>query len=180
MIYFISDNNGFIKIGVAIDVDERMKTLQVGNAQKLKLLKAFKRSGFSYQNYSDLELERALHIYFKDYNVDQEKFSSEWFKEEPVLELLKYSDDEINDWFKRKLKFSDESYEEYIKIENRKFTQCDVDKLKKNIKKKNAEIKKLQEQIQVLQKNNNVLENQIDTLSRNFFRRVSDEKMGNS
>ena len=74
MVYFITDGE-FIKIGKANDPIERMRTMQTGNARKLKML------GY-YEDY-DEELEGYMHkIFAKD------RVRGEWFK--PSTDLYRF------------------------------------------------------------------------------------------
>lgn len=72
LVYFISGENGNIKIGITQDIVKRMESLQCGSSAKLKLL-AVARGGAKY--------EKELHERFS-----QARVRGEWF--EPVPELL--------------------------------------------------------------------------------------------
>lgn len=65
-VYFISDEQGYIKIGVARNVDSRLKSLQTASRQELTLVGAVEGS------YKD---ERRYHQMFADLRV-----RGEWFR----------------------------------------------------------------------------------------------------
>ena len=81
-LYFISDGNDHIKIGVTDSIDRRMKQLQTGNAQDLELVHyvvlASSRDAF--------ELETLLHREMEEYNV-----KNEWYQKKPVMKLLQHN-----------------------------------------------------------------------------------------
>lgn len=73
-IYFIqSVKLRLIKIGIANDVDERIRTIQVGSADRVKLLCAVRLSIAA-------ECERELHAAYAAHHVH-----GEWFKPVPAL-----------------------------------------------------------------------------------------------
>ena len=63
-IYFISDGQ-YCKIGYTLDIDSRIKELQTGTANNLKLLYSFKT--FDYSN-----IENQLHNLFKNKHINGE------------------------------------------------------------------------------------------------------------
>lgn len=66
--YLIKDTaTGFIKIGKAINVNNRLQSLQCGSASELKVVHIF-----------DADIERVLHIQFKE-----KRKHGEWFNVEP-------------------------------------------------------------------------------------------------
>ena len=69
-VYFITDSS-FVKIGVAIDINKRLRQLQTGNARKLFLLMRidFTNGGCAYAAEAD------LHEIFKE-----RRCGGEWFK----------------------------------------------------------------------------------------------------
>lgn len=72
-VYFISTENGdAVKIGLSQNVDKRLKALQTGNHEKLKIL-------FSIPGNSAVESN--LHELFDDYRIN-----GEWFKIRGILE----------------------------------------------------------------------------------------------
>lgn len=97
MVYFISDGNGFIKIGVAYDIHKRLSSLQTGNARKLIVLKQVETSGMRIKgkHLTDYRIETALHNYFNEYRVFHEGASTEWFKEDAILPILERKDEEL-------------------------------------------------------------------------------------
>ena len=80
MVYFISDGHGYVKIGVADDVNKRLKQLQTANPHPLMIVKTIK----SY-NCDDLDLEAWLHSEFQDYQCKTTNYVSEWFTEEGAV-----------------------------------------------------------------------------------------------
>ena len=70
-IYFIKDSSGLIKIGSAINVKKRLKTLQIGNPNKLSIIKII--------NNVNKSEEIKLHKKFKKYRIKGEWFSDEIF-----------------------------------------------------------------------------------------------------
>ena len=88
VVYFISDGNGFVKIGYASDIFQRFNTMQVNNAQELKILH------LSYDD--DLDdihwLERMYHERLKPYRV-----RGEWYAEKPVIEYLEAEKKELDE-----------------------------------------------------------------------------------
>ena len=69
-IYFIqSGGNGAIKIGEAVNVEERLKQLQVGNPEQLFILKILKHKPKTF--------ETKLHKHFKNFHIKGEWYSNE-------------------------------------------------------------------------------------------------------
>lgn len=66
-VYFIGDGAGHVKIGVAVDVESRLATLQTGNAHELTVL-AIEQGGYG--------LEGWYHRRFAEHRVRR---SNEWF-----------------------------------------------------------------------------------------------------
>lgn len=66
LVYFISDGE-FCKIGVTMNIKERIKSLQTGSSRKLKLLTTFKGE-------NSYELEKFLHHLFYNKHV-----TGEWY-----------------------------------------------------------------------------------------------------
>lgn len=77
MVYFITDGE-YVKIGKASCVVNRLKSLQTGNARRLRVLYVYE-GGY--------DVERIMHKIFKNYRVD----TSEWFRinESHIYEILK-------------------------------------------------------------------------------------------
>lgn len=84
MVYFVSCNNEYIKIGVAQNIEARIKELQCGNPYKLKLV-----ASISSRSHNDYDIEKALHAYLYSYraNVGSDT-NTEWFESNVVLNLL--------------------------------------------------------------------------------------------
>lgn len=79
-VYFISDNDGSMKVGVTENIDKRMKALQTGNAKPLELMYYVQTKDMK----EAYELEAALHRKLK-----RHKIINEWFKEKAVLRLIR-------------------------------------------------------------------------------------------
>ncbi len=73
-VYFIQDEDGYIKIGFALNVHDRLKSLQTGSRQELRLLASIAGS---------VQSEHDLH---RQFSADRER--GEWFR--PSSDLLEY------------------------------------------------------------------------------------------
>lgn len=75
-VYAISDGHGNMKIGVAKDIANRMKTLQIGNAHPLQLLFEIECLSFlpRYAASCAYRIERWLHIW-----LEKKRMTGEWF-----------------------------------------------------------------------------------------------------
>jgi len=73
-IYFIEDGRGYVKIGVSLDVDARLKSLQTGNSQTLSLVGTVRGS---------YDQEAYWHARFSD-----QHHRGEWFRIEDKLETF--------------------------------------------------------------------------------------------
>ena len=78
-VYFISDNNGHCKIGVASDIHNRFNTLQVGSAFELTIKDIFYTETLK----EAYELENEYHIKLAKKNI-----RGEWFDEIAVDNVL--------------------------------------------------------------------------------------------
>ena len=88
MVYFITDNNGFTKIGSTdYEVEKRLKELQCGNPRQLEVVKTIECYN---QRLSSLDVERCLHQYF-----DYCRVRGEWFKTEGLQNFYKLSESEV-------------------------------------------------------------------------------------
>jgi hypothetical protein len=76
-VYFITqEDESYVKIGIAINIEKRLACLQIGNPQKLKVVGVIKRGGRS--------KEKQLHDQFNKYRA-----SGEWFRfEKPIKEII--------------------------------------------------------------------------------------------
>ena len=156
MIYFISDEKGSIKIGVASDIEKRLSSLQTGNPNPLKVKRLIRIKGVN-----DYEAERALHDHFKEYQL-----TGEWFKEDAVKDLLSMNDEEattfIRDLNKRFLHGEvitwgkEEKTIGFYKGEVKRLEKFNT-RLKSEISNKRALIKKHEETIKKLQHENSEL-----------------------
>ena len=75
-VYAISDGHGNMKIGVAKDIQSRMKALQVGNAHPLQLLFEIECLSFSPRDAASCayRIEHWLHAW-----LDSTRMTGEWF-----------------------------------------------------------------------------------------------------
>ena len=78
-IYFIKDNLGHIKIGVAQNVKTRLSSLQTANPMQLELYQVFKVENINVAH----RIEQRLHSHFRDYRI-----KGEWFDEKPIIDFL--------------------------------------------------------------------------------------------
>lgn len=90
MIYVITDGTGFVKIGIAKDVQTRLKELQCGCPRDLILLRTIETA-------DDASTEYCLHAIFEAYRARPQAnvYHSEWFQEDCFLILKELSDDQI-------------------------------------------------------------------------------------
>lgn len=92
-LYFIqSDKTGRIKIGRAKDPHKRIRELQTGNAEQLKLIAYFE--GWAWR-------ERKLHALLKDFRLQGEWFSYDCVSCIPddIYELIEFG--AFDDWWQR-------------------------------------------------------------------------------
>ena len=85
--YFITDDLGHVKIGVAGNIRNRLSSLQCGNPYPLRLLAAIR---WDYQEDAEIA-EKILHKHFDNKNC---RISGEWFRYIEVYKLL-YTDKDI-------------------------------------------------------------------------------------
>ncbi len=84
MVYIVTDGTGYGKIGVAENLDSRIKGLQTGNPrriEKLKVIETNSRDG-------DFELEKRLHRRYKGAMVYINGEPTEWFLLDEIQELV--------------------------------------------------------------------------------------------
>lgn len=168
MVYFISDNHGHIKIGVAKHVSNRIKELQVGNAYELTCVKILDTSSIVWnrgkRGYTDYDLELLFHQYFKNDVCKTYNSSSEWFYEDNILPLLKIeSDEEMSEWIKNHLSidFNVHEIKKVINEDSPSFLKSELDKknkyitrLKKQIDHQKKDIERLKEELRETAKGN--------------------------
>ena len=88
VVYFISDGNGFVKIGYAADIFQRFNAMQVNNAAELKILHLVYD-----EDLDDIHwLEKQYHEQLKPFRV-----RGEWYAEKPVIEYLEAEKKQIED-----------------------------------------------------------------------------------
>lgn len=80
-VYAAIDNSGRVKIGISNDPDRRLKELNIGNADTLKLVFVKKANG---PRYAD---ETAIHESVKEYNIRSEWFAKEAANKLPMSEI---------------------------------------------------------------------------------------------
>ena len=85
-----SDNFGAIKIGRSKDPQKRLKELQTGNPNKLKLIATFKDKGW---------LEKILHEKLAKYRLNGEWFSYECVGSIPVELYEQITFGAFDDWW---------------------------------------------------------------------------------
>lgn len=84
-VYFIQSGNGPIKIGWSNGIEQRLATLQMGNPEKLTILRQFR---------GDIWEEKALQRKFKNF-----KIHGEWFTPtQEILDFIKNTKDEDFLW----------------------------------------------------------------------------------
>jgi len=88
-LYFIQSNEGCIKIGRSIDPSERLKTLQTGNAHKLRLLLVLEGKGY---------MEFILHEKLRRYRLTGEWFRLDGLASLPVWIYEQFDLDKVNEW----------------------------------------------------------------------------------
>jgi hypothetical protein len=91
-VYFIQKNSGAVKIGVSSDLESRIKTLQTGNSEQLKIIAKLPFTSRK-QAY---DFEKFLHKKF-----EKHKLSGEWFKGK-IINLFWPSDADVPDYVKYK------------------------------------------------------------------------------
>ncbi len=84
MVYAISDNDGFVKIGVAQCAENRLKQLQTGNARQLSVIKEI----YTKDSMSDFMCEDYLHRKFINANVCIDGKPTEWFYQDKIKDFL--------------------------------------------------------------------------------------------
>lgn len=86
-----SDNTGMIKIGRSINPEKRLKQLQTGNPNRLKLIASFKGLGWR---------EKLLHERLKNWSAEGEWFSYECVGDIPNDLYEKIEWGSFDDWWK--------------------------------------------------------------------------------
>lgn len=75
-VYLIRDRSGACKVGMAKNVDKRLKTLQTGHPLKLWVVKEFPFESKAQARY----IERSIHLAYKDYRLKGEWFRKKFLK----------------------------------------------------------------------------------------------------
>jgi len=155
-VYFIqAGKDGPIKIGSSNSPERRLRDLQVGNAQKLRLIFFYdvyrdKRGRRSHNPYNNLNNLMLMHLSENDLHKIFQKHSiiGEWFEPtEEILSIIKQgpcariSDKKIKSIFITKKQKRKQRREEKRAAFLSRLTTSDANKLK-NYKKKIAELKK--------------------------------------
>ena len=83
MVYIVTDDSGYVKIGVATNVTARVKELQCGNPRAIRVIKTIR---IYYGD--DYRVEHALHKRYENARVVTNGTKSEWFRTDGVAELL--------------------------------------------------------------------------------------------
>lgn len=91
MVYVVTDGSGYVKIGVARQLKDRLRAMQTGNPRLITVLFTFETSSLR----EDRKLEKVLHNEFVQHRLSFDSgFISEWFDDQ-VLDRLNASDDFI-------------------------------------------------------------------------------------
>lgn len=88
VVYFISDGNGFVKIGYAADIFQRVNTMQVNNVAELSILHLVYNDDLDDTH----RTEKQYHEHLKPYKV-----RGEWYQEKPVIDYLMAEQKEMED-----------------------------------------------------------------------------------
>lgn len=89
MVYVVTDGSGYVKIGVASQLKDRLCAMQTGNPRLITVLFTFETSSLR----EDRKLEKVLHNEFAQHRLSFDNgFISEWFDDQ-VLDRLNASDD---------------------------------------------------------------------------------------
>ena len=86
-VYFISDGNGYCKIGYAADIGQRLNSMQVNNAQGLSVLHLV------YDE--DLDEVHRLESLYHDH-LKEHKVRGEWYNEKAVMQYLNAEKEEMD------------------------------------------------------------------------------------
>lgn len=81
-IYFIRDELGHIKIGIAKNIKKRFDTIQTYNPMRLEVYRTLEIENMQIAS----KLEKILHTKFKEYRLQ-----GEWFEEGPIIKFLNQS-----------------------------------------------------------------------------------------
>ena len=85
MVYIVTDDSGYVKIGVAKQFKPRLVTLQTGNPRLIRPLATFETDSLS----NDKKLEKILHDNFSDRRIILKNgFVSEWFDDSVLNDVL--------------------------------------------------------------------------------------------
>lgn len=171
MVYFISDGDGWIKIGIAKNVEGRRWELQCGNARPLKIIRQLKIYGID-----DIKVESFLHSQFKEYMANTSNKTSEWFKEEPVLEFLKKTDKELDIYFNENL--NGNNYQ-HIRAYTRNKQPLNQEQLERENKRLKIKIANLEDEVIKLKKERNSANKNTERLARELSATmISERKQG--
>lgn len=93
-VYFIQEGNGHVKIGKAVNVEERLKAMQTGNSQKLQI-----RLVLNYESHKKaLEMEKYFHRKFKRFRV-----RGEWFNKKVLSKIRDQSYEKMTEEMKEEI-----------------------------------------------------------------------------
>lgn len=84
MIYLIGDGNNY-KIGISKEPQKRIKQLQTGNGEKLRLIKEFKNPS---KIYPENVMERRLHFLLRQFRKTGEWFEFRDMDTERIIALI--------------------------------------------------------------------------------------------
>lgn len=92
MVYVITDGGDWAKIGIANNVETRLRNLQTGNPRALFVIITI----YSGSKSRDFLLEQALHERYKRHRISVGGVPSEWFLLNGIKELVDATKDEVN------------------------------------------------------------------------------------
>lgn len=90
MVYVITDGTGFVKIGIASDVKQRLQALQTGCPRDLSVVRLIKTR-------DDESTEYCIHAMLEHFRARPRanKYHSEWFSDECLNILNSLTDDQL-------------------------------------------------------------------------------------
>lgn len=161
MVYVISDGSGYVKIGVAENVNDRLLQLQTGNPRELKVLYSFSTRG-ARKRIDDWDLEHLLHKYYDSMRVITSKKITEWF-DEKCCETIEGTVKHFLKSGKNTILENGQTITEYQPVRQNEET---IGKLKGEIKQKNKYIQRLRSECENKRKREKELLETIEALKK--------------
>lgn len=157
MVYFITDNTGYTKIGSTNDLDKRIVQLQTGNPRQLFVSRIITHI----KGVDDVTVEHSLHNHFAEYRA-----AGEWFLTSCLDDLFKMDVLETNHFLRDLIRgFESGDLEDYsvmtiadYKIQTAQQEKT-INKQKQTIEQKNKELKRVREENEELKKELRMLKN---------------------